>query len=185
MATDNLTAAIVALQEAQAKLVQAYTEFAKHNVDDKAHEDIRRAILKLTEGEAIYTREQINQLIADGIGAHIEKDFKIAHEGWDVWEKALTTKLSSFETRMQELNDKLNGITASQGGLQAELQRIENKYAPIIENLAAALQAAEEAGNTELANQYRVTMKATLDQKTNELIEAAQKWQNEHATVIA
>ena len=181
MATDNLTAAIVALQDAQAKLVEFHSALSNHNVDEDAHEDIRRAILKLTEGEAIYTREQINQLIATAVEAHTEKDFKIAHEGWDEWEQALTTKLASIETRMTELEDKLNGITASQGGLQAELQRIENKYAPIIENLAAALQAAEEAGNSELATQYRVTMKATLDQKTNELIEAAQKWQNEHS----
>ena len=185
MATDNLTAAVVALQEAQAKLVEVYTALSNHNVDENAHEDIRRAILNLTEGEAIYTREQINQLIASSISTHTQKDFKVAHAGWDAWERALTTKLASLETRMDELEDKLNGITASQGGLQAELQLIENKYAPIIENLAAALQAAEEAGNSELATQYRVTMKATLDQKTNELIEAAQKWQNEHSAAAA
>lgn len=181
MAVESLTAAVQALQEAEATLVAAKKELIDHNIDESAHADIREAIAALKEVDAIYTKTEIEQLINEKVDAHTELTYDKAHPGWEDYEKALQSKLTQLTTAIEELQDKLAGKDKEDSDLQSTLQVIEDKYAPIIENLSKALQAAEEAGNDELAEQYKATLKDTLDQKTKELIEATEKWQAEHS----
>ena len=181
MAVENLTAAVQALQEAEADLVAAIKTISEHNTDTTAHEDIREAIEALKEVDAIYTKTEIEQMINEKVDAHTELTYDKAHPGWEAYDEALQSKLTEITTAIQELQDKLAGKDKEDSDLQTALQEIEDKYAPIIENISKALQAAEEAGNTELAEQYKTTLKETLDQKTKELIEATEKWQIEHS----
>jgi chromosome segregation ATPase len=182
MAVENLTAAVQALQEAEADLVAATKTISEHNTDETAHQDIRDAIDALKEVDAIYTKTEIEQLINEKVDAHTELTYDKAHPGWSDYETALQSKLTQLTTAIEELQDKLAGKEQEDSDLQTALQEIEDKYAPIIENISKALQAAEEAGNDDLADQYKTTLKETLDQKTKELIAATEKWQSEHAS---
>lgn len=174
---ENLSAAVSALQDAQEALVEATDKLGEHNIDTKAHADIRAIIDEILNSDTIYTRTEIDALIYNAVTAHASTAFKTAHPGWDAYEETVTDRLAALELKCQELQDKLDGVDDQNSDLQVQLQAIENKYAPILEQLSKALVAAQEAGSTELADQYRGTIAATLDQKKTELIAAVAAWQ--------
>lgn len=174
---ENLGAAVAALQNAQEALVRATDKIEWHNIDSSAHKDIRDIITDILNSETIYTRSEIDALIYNAVTAHASTAFKTAHPGWDAYEETVTARLAALELKCQELQDKLDGVDDQNSDLQIQLQAIENKYAPILEQLSKALVAAQEAGSTELADQYRGTIAATLDQKKTELLAAVAAWQ--------
>ena len=166
-----------ALQDAQEALVRATDRIEEHNIDTEAHADIRAIINDIQNSDTIYTRDQIDELIYNAVQAHASTAFKTAHPGWDEYEETVNNRLAALELKCQELQDKLDGVDDQNSDLQIQLQAIENKYAPILEQLSKALVAAQEAGSTELADQYRETIAATLDQKKTELLAAVAAWQ--------
>ena len=174
---ENLSAAVSALQDAQEALVEATDKIEEHNINTNAHPDIRGIITDILNSESIYTRSEIDALIYNAVTAHASTAFKTAHPGWDAYEETVADRLAALELKCQELKDKLDGVDDQNSDLQIQLQAIENKYAPILEQLSKALVAAQEAGSTELADQYRETIAATLDQKKTELLEAVAAWQ--------
>ena len=174
---ENLGAAVSALQDAQEALVEATDRIEEHNIDTEAHADIRAIINDIQNSDTIYTRDQIDELIYNAVNAHASTAFKTAHPGWDAYEETVNNRLAALELKCQELQDKLDGVDDQNSDLQIQLQTIENKYAPILEQLSKALVAAQEAGSTELADQYRETIAATLDQKKTELLAAVAAWQ--------
>lgn len=175
--TENLSAAVAALQNAQEALVEATDKIEEHNIDTDAHQDIRQIINDILNSESIYTRTEIDGLIHEAVSAHAAVAFTSAHPGWDNYAPVVANRLSALELKCQELQDKLDGKDAQSSDLQIQLQAIENKYAPILEQLSKALVSAQEAGSTELAQQYKATISATLDQKKTELIACVTAWQ--------
>lgn len=174
---ENLSAAVSALQDAQEALVRATDAIEEHNIDTEAHADIRTIINQIMNSDTMYTREQIDAIVYNAVQSHAATAFSTAHPGWDTYEETVANRLAALELKCQELQDKLDGVDDQNSDLQIQLQTIENKYAPILEQLSRALVAAQEAGSTELADQYRETIAATLDQKKTELLEAVAAWQ--------
>lgn len=174
---ENLSAAVSALQDAQEALVEATNAIEEHNIDTEAHPDIRSIVDEILNSDTMYTREQIDTLIYNAVQAHAATAFQTAHPGWDTYEETVANRLAALELKCQELQDKLDGVDDQNSDLQIQLQTIENRYAPILEQLSRALVAAQEAGSTELATQYRETIAATLDQKKTELLAAVAAWQ--------
>lgn len=181
MSSDNLAAAIEALQNAQNELVEAIKTLEEHKTDTEAHPDIREILQEMNDGEAMYTRAQIREFINEVLNVHKVTDWKDAHANANSFVNDLEEKLASITTSIDEINDKLDKKDSDQSSLQSILQEIEDKYEPILKELTEALAAAQNAGSTELADQYRETIKATLDQKSTELLKAMQKWQEEHS----
>lgn len=180
MAVENLTTAVNALQAAEAELVKAREDLINHNIDETAHADIRELINALKQVDAIYTRTEIEQMINEKVDAHTELTYDKAHPGWTAYQTALESKLSQMTTAISELQDKLAGIDKEESELDEIIQKIEDKYAPMIESTSRAMEAAKEAGNTELVEQYKASLKSTLDQKNKEIIEATEQWQLNH-----
>ena len=183
--TNNFSDAIAALQEAQGALVNATNRIEEHNINESAHADIREAIEEIKSSDSIYTRDQIEELVATQLTLHTDKDFKTAHSGWDAFETTLEERLEALVLRVQAIEDKLDGRDQEASDLQAQLQAIEDRYAPLLEQLSNALIAAQSAGSDELADQYRATIASTLDQKKADLLACITNWQNSHGDVSA
>lgn len=65
--------------------------------------------------------------------------------------------------------------------LNAQLAAIEARYATILDRLQGAMQQAQLAGDTDLANSYRDTIAKELDNKAKELLDCMRAWQTEHS----
>lgn len=179
MSTENLIAATGMLQSAQEELEKAHAALIQHNIALDAHQDIRDLIDEKFSGDAIYTRPQIQALIAEGLQEHKDIDFKDAHPGWSDFSTALENRLAIIENDIQDIKDWIAGKSKEVTTLQQRLQAVEDKYAPILVNLQTAMEAATTAGNIVLADTYKNTIAQTLNQKTAELMNIVEVWQSE------
>ena len=179
----EMTEAIAVLQSAQADTVAATKKIVDHNIDLEAHPDIREALQKLIDGEAIYTRTEIKRLVADGLKAHADTSFDKAHAGWEDYNTALQTTLNGIIAKMEALENRLDAAAGTEGmtDLEKQLQAVEDKYAPILAALQTSFSAAEKNGQTELATEYKNTISKTLDEKKDDLLEVMTTWQTTHA----
>ena len=179
----ELTEAIAVLQSAQADLVAARKTIVDHNIDLEAHADIREALTRLIEGEAIYTRSEIKKLIADGLAAHVATAFDKAHAGWGDYNTALQTTLNGLIAKVDALEKRLDAAAGTENmtELEKQLQAVEDKYAPILSNLQESFSAAEKANQTVLAEECKSSIAKTLDEKKNELLAVMTAWQTTHS----
>lgn len=180
--TTSLADALQVLQDAQSDLREATATINEHNHDLAAHPEIQQAIKHLTEGDAIYTREQIRQLVNELLDDHKDTKFSEAHPGWSEWEQTNATAISGLDQRIQAVENRLNGEAGSEQetDLVKLLQAVEDKYAPILNSLQEAFSQAQNQGQTELADQYRATIASTLDEKKEELLAVMTEWQENH-----
>lgn len=178
---ENFSAAIAAIQEAQEALVTATDHIEEHNIDEEAHADIRAMITDITSGDSIYSNAQIDERILEQLGTHTDENFKNAHPGWNDFETTLEERLAALTLRISTVEDKLDGRDQESSDLQIQLQAIENRYAPLLEQLSNALIAAQDAGSTDLADQYRTSIAATLEQKKDDLLACITEWQANHS----
>lgn len=179
----ELTETIAVLQSAQSDLVAAKKSILDHNIDLDAHPDIREALTKLIEGEAIYTRTEIKKLIADGLAVHVATAFDKAHTGWEDYNTALQTTLNGLIDKVAALEKRLDAAngTANMTELEKQLQAVEDKYAPILASLQDSFSAAEKAGQTVLAEEFKNSISKTLDEKKKELLAVMTAWQTTHS----
>ena len=169
--------AIQQMQETQQLLVSALEALSNHDLDENAHEEIRKLIYALQDSETIYTREQIRAIIRDVIGAHTSSDYMTAHPGFTEKWDSLQLQLAEIENNVSILEQKVNGTyNANQTAMEAELRAIEERYAVLLNNLQTAFSNAEASGATELATQYRNTIAITLDEKKAEILEVLNRY---------
>ena len=179
----EMTEAIAAIQAAQADTVAATKALVDHNIDLEAHPDIRELLDRLINGEAIYTRSEINKLIEIGLKAHADTPFDEAHPGWSEYNTATQNTLNSLSDKIDALEirlDKAEG-TGDMTDLQRQLQAVEDRYAPIIAGLQTSFSAAEKNGQTALATEYMNSISRTLDQKKDDLLKVMSDWQATHS----
>lgn len=181
MSTENLSVAIASLQEAQKVLEAEHKHIEEHNIDVEAHPDIRELIDKIFDGEAVYSNSQIRAIIHDLLDQHSAINFKAAHTGWDEYNTALENRLATIEDKLTELDNVVRGQEEAKTDLNAQLAAIEARYANILDRLQGAMQQAQLAGDTDLANSYRDTIAKELDNKAKELLDCMRAWQTEHS----
>ena len=179
--TENLTEALSQLNEATKRTVEATERITEHNTDEHAHPAIQERLSALEESDTMYTRADIERLIEEGIKEHVEKDFKHAHSGWVDFDDELTEKLTDLADRMTKVEKQIsNNESSTDSNLQATLQAIADRYAKTLASLQAAYTVAANAGQIELANQYKATITATMNQERDELLQAMEAWQSTH-----
>lgn len=180
--TTAIADALQTLQSAQADLREALATINEHNHALDAHPEIQKAIKDLTSGDAIYTREQIREIINELLNIHKNTKFSEAHPGWSKWEQSNAESISKLQLRVEALENRLNGEAGSEQetDLAKLLQAVEDKYAPILNSLQEAFSQAQNQGQTELADQYRATIASTLDEKKEELLAVMTEWQENH-----
>ena len=181
MSTENLSVAIAALQDAQRVLEAEHQHIEEHNIDAEAHPDIRELIDKIFDGEAVYSNSQIRVIIHDLLDAHAATDFKTAHTGWSDYSTALENRLAIIEDNLTEVTNVVRGQQEAKTDLNAQLAAIEARYATILDRLQDAMQQAQLAGDTTLADSYRNTIAQELDNKAEELLACMATWQAEHS----
>ena len=181
MSTENLSVAIASLQEAQKVLEDEHKHIEEHNIDAEAHPDIRELIDKIFDGEAVYSNSQIRAIIHDLLDQHSATNFKTAHTGWDEYNTVLENRLATIEDNLTELTNVVKGQEEAKTDLNAQLAAIEARYATILDRLQSAMQQAQWAGDTSLADSYRETISRELDNKAKELLDCMQAWQAEHS----
>lgn len=171
VSTKVLSNAIQQMQETQQLLVQALEALSQHDLDENAHEEIRKLIYKLEDSETIYTKEQIRSIIHSVIDQHTTAVYNVAHPGFtEMWD-SLQLQLSSMENQIGILEQKVDGTyNAERTAMELELQAIEDRYSVLLNNLQTAFSNAEAQGATELANQYKETIAVTLDEKKSEIL---------------
>lgn len=179
---ESISAAITQLQEATNALLELKNYIESHNVNIEAHQDIREAVNRILDGESIYSNTQIRELINENLNEHKNQNFNVAHPGWDEVNEALTERLATIESNIQEIKDYLNGQKEAQTDLDAALAAVEARYAPVLDRLISAMKAAQLAGDTELADSYIVTIDAELARKSAELKQVMEDWQREHSS---
>ena len=181
MSTENLSVAIASLQEAQKVLEDEHKHIEEHNIDAEAHPDIRELIDKIFDGEAVYSNSQIRAIIHDLLDQHSATNFKTAHTGWNEYNTVLENRLATIEDNLTELTNVVRGQEEAKTDLIAQLAAIEARYATILDRLQSAMQQAQLAGDTSLADSYRETISRELDNKAKELLDCMQAWQAEHS----
>ena len=177
----SITEALVKLQNAQEELVKAREDLIKHNDDEDAHKALQDRIRALETDENIYTNDEIEQLVKEGVGAHASQSFQVAHDGWEEYNTQLQTTLSLLTDRITKLEEK-GSSDDDKTDLEVTLNAIEEKYSIQLTNLQKAFKEAQEQGQTELANSYKESIQKTLDSKNNEMMAAIEAWQAEHSS---
>ena len=168
------------LQQCEVELRDMLLALGTHNQAEDSHPIILRKIKALEESDAMYTRAQIYEMIQNQMELHTKKDFNVAHTGYEEKAKELQLKLDKLEADINTLNTRLNLHTSQIDGYNATLesimQKIEDKYAPILTNLSTAYQEAERQNNSVLAQSYMDSISTTLEEKRQELLKALNDW---------
>lgn len=180
MSNENLSDAISALQEAQGALVAEHEHIEQHNIDVEAHPDIRELIDRIMDSEEVYSNTQIRAIINDQLNEHVNTEFKTAHPGWSTFADQLTDTLASLRADITAIQNRLDARDDAQTDLAERLAVVENKYAPILDNLTRELTAAQNAGDTLLADSYKETIRLQLNNKAQEELDVITAWQAEH-----
>lgn len=171
---------LIILQAAQKQLADATQEIGEHNVREDAHPILLRMIRDLQENESIYTRSEIIQLISDMLLRHTTVKFEEAHPGWLAFYQKHEDHIAKIEADLLALIRRIDvekEIEANQRtSLDRALQDVENRYAPLLANLAAAYQEAERTKNDILADSYRKSISDTLEEKRKELLKTMEDW---------
>ena len=175
----NLQEALVELQKTQELAEDAIKDLTDHNANSDAHPDIRRILQKLVNSDAIWTNQQIQDLVETLLKVHSDTDFKTAHPGWEIFQNDLETRFEEIMTKYNELKDRVDQWYNAQGStdLQIEIQKVMDKYSPILENLQEAYRQAVDNKQDALAEQYKQNIQSTLEQQNAEIMEVIAKYE--------
>lgn len=179
MADTTIQDALVQMQKTQTAAEEALTKVNNHDADNSAHPYILAILRKLTQSDAVWTNEQIRDIIRDMLKEHTDTNFDIAHPGWEEYATKVEDRFEEMDTAYAELKDRVDQWYNQQGSsdLEQELQEVRDKYSAILESLNAAYQQAVESHQDELAAQYKETIAQTLQQQNAELLAVYEKWQ--------
>ena len=180
MSNENLSAAIAALQSAQAALTAEHSHIENHNIDAEAHQDIRDLIDRIMDGESVYSNTQIRAIVNNQLDTHATTTISAAHPGWDTFTTNLNATLSDLRNDITALQNRLDAQDSAETDLSERLAIIDNKYAPILDNLTRDLTAAQNAGDQVLADSYKETIRLQLNNKAQEYQDVITAWQAEH-----
>ena len=181
MPTDTNTAlvdAISLLQKAQATLEEAIKSINDHNIATDSHMDIRNILDTILNGDEIYTRDQIIDLISEKLDAHIAADIDKAHPSITTAIEEINENILSIAQRVDQLESWRDG---EESGENTELQRlikeVTDRYAPILEALQISFREAQEAGQAEVADAIKQNIQETMDQQTADIMKVIDDWQ--------
>ena len=178
MANVDLAGVVAELQNAERKLEAAVSAIENHNIDQKAHQDIREAIEELKQTSLKVTPQYIENAITTAITELKNTNFKEVFQGWEAFENTLNERLDTIQHKLTVVEQKVDGTYIDPTtDLRKELQAIEEKYAPILANLQEAFQQAQDRGQTEVAEQTKQSIKNLLDQKSVEMLAVMTKYQ--------
>ena len=181
MSLDALLDATQQMQEAQLKLEQAISDLTNHNTDLEAHPDIRAILDKILSGDHIYTRDQIVELVNEKLDLHIQAEPKDAHASMATQIDELANTIQAVATRVGALESWRDGLDdTDKTELERRIQEVENRYQPILEALQQSFKEAQEAGNDEIAAAIKANIEATMNQKTQDIMDVIDTWQEEN-----
>lgn len=176
--TTTLTEALENLQEAQLACEKALKYIENHNIDEDAHADIRSELNKIKNDGAIYTNDQIEKIVEDGLKEHVEAELEEAHPKFKEYSEEITAKYTELEGRISSLEALIRGTTddGTVTNLNRAIQAVENEYATKLENLNSSYQLAIANNDTELATQITNRITQLLEEKNAKILEVIEKY---------
>lgn len=176
--TNTLTEALENLQEAQLACEKALKYIENHNIDEDAHADIRSELNKIKNDGAIYTNDQIEKIVEDGLKEHVEAELEEAHPKFKEYSEEITAKYTELEGRISSLEALIRGTTddGTVTNLNRAIQAVENEYATKLENLNSSYQLAIANNDTELATQITNRITQLLEEKNAKILEVIEKY---------
>lgn len=176
--TNTLTEALENLQAAQLACEKALKYIENHNIDEDAHADIRSELNKIKNDGAIYTNDQIEKIVEDGLKEHIEAELEEAHPKFKEYSEEITAKYTELEGRISSLEALIRGTTddGTVTNLNRAIQAVENEYATKLENLNSSYQLAIANNDTELATQITNRITQLLEEKNAKILEVIEKY---------
>ena len=176
--TTTLTEALENLQEAQLACEKALEYIENHNIDEDAHADIRSELNKIKNDGAIYTNDQIEKIVEDGLKEHVEAELEEAHPKFKEYSEEITAKYTELEGRISSLEALIRGTTddGTVTNLNRAIQAVENEYATKLENLNSSYQLAIANNDTELATQITNRITQLLEEKNAKILEVIEKY---------
>lgn len=181
--TTTLTEALENLQEAQLACEKALKYIENHNIDEDAHADIRSELNKIKNDGAIYTNDQIEKIVEDGLKEHVEAELEEAHPKFKEYSEEITAKYTELEGRISSLEALIRGTTddGTVTNLNRAIQAVENEYATKLENLNSSYQLAIANNDTELATQITNRITQLLEEKNAKILEVIEKYGSANA----
>lgn len=180
---NNLTQALAILQETQKRLEEAIEKLGLHDTDTESHYDIRQLIKRLEEQDTVYTKEQIRDMIKEGIEAHAATPFKEAHPGWPEYEQTITDAIAQLDGRIKSIEARLDGQEGSNSDLQEALRKLREYYEPQIMELSKLYDAAVAKGDLTAAEEYKQTIDRTAELYRQKIAEVLEAYQNNGGTM--
>lgn len=176
--TNTLTEALENLQAAQLACEKALEYIENHNIDEDAHADIRSELNKIKNDGAIYTNDQIEKIVEDGLKDHVEAELEEAHPKFKEYSEEITAKYTELEGRISSLEALIRGTTddGTVTNLNRAIQAVENEYATKLENLNSSYQLAIANNDTELATQITNRITQLLEEKNAKILEVIEKY---------
>lgn len=176
--TNTLTEALENLQAAQLACEKALKYIENHNIDEDAHADIRSELNKIKNDGAIYTNDQIEKIVEDGLKDHVEAELEEAHPKFKEYSEEITAKYTELEGRISSLEALIRGTTddGTVTNLNRAIQAVENEYATKLENLNSSYQLAIANNDTELATQITNRITQLLEEKNAKILEVIEKY---------
>lgn len=176
--TNTLTEALENLQAAQLACEKALEYIENHNIDEDAHADIRSELNKIKNDGAIYTNDQIEKIVEDGLKEHVEAELEEAHPKFKEYSEEITAKYTELEGRISSLEALIRGTTddGTVTNLNRAIQAVENEYATKLENLNSSYQLAIANNDTELATQITNRITQLLEEKNAKILEVIEKY---------
>ena len=181
--TNTLTEALENLQAAQLACEKALEYIENHNIDEDAHADIRSELNKIKNDGAIYTNDQIEKIVEDGLKEHVEAELEEAHPKFKEYSEEITAKYTELEGRISSLEALIRGTTddGTVTNLNRAIQAVENEYATKLENLNSSYQLAIANNDTELATQITNRITQLLEEKNAKILEVIEKYGSANA----
>lgn len=177
----NISDVLAALNDAQAALVRATENLVAHDDNEDAHPALRERLTNLEESDNIYTKDEIEDLVRDGIKTHSDQSFKTAHTEWDEYEQGLTSTINRIDSDIETLKQKTSGDSEDEeakADLAYKIKQIEDKYAVQLDSLQRAYREAVAQGQDDLAEMYKNNIEQTLDAKNAEIIAVIKEWED-------
>ena len=186
MADPNLSDALESLMNAQTACENATADLLEHNNDLESHPDIRAMLNALMESDAVYTREQIVEIISSNLNTHIDADPMVSHPKIASMIEELNNAVASIDTRLESVETWMNnGIEpGEETDLTALIQKVIDEYAPIIKPLRDALDQAITTGQTESAASLQDSLNKILDEQTEKIKEVIDNYRQEHTPSV-
>lgn len=183
---EALQSALATVNTLGEQLTQGVGSLQNHNTDPEAHDDIRQTLRDLMDSDNVYTKDQINTVVENKIKEHTDLTIEGGAHNGAAFKTWIEEEISRLEAAIEQGGGGSGGGGSSSedpntNALLAKIQAIADSYAALLSSLQSAYNEAIASGQDELAAGLLESLKQTLAQQLQEMLDALAEF-NAHYT---